>query len=63
MDSKSLLQGIKIESEHSGTYRKIKNYFKKNKRFPSNKQVFRMIASDHLKETPVYYSKLKKLKL
>jgi sulfur relay (sulfurtransferase) DsrC/TusE family protein len=55
--------GIKIESEHKGTLKFIKGYYKKNKRFPSDKKVYASISKDHLKENPKYYSILKKAKL
>lgn len=56
-----IAQGIKIESEHSATYRKLKNYFKKKGKFPSSKTFFKMIASDHIeKENPKYYTLLKR---
>ena len=58
-----LKQGIKVESEHKKTYGFIKSFVMKNKKFPSEKQVFKKIATDHLKEDSKYYSKLKKYKL
>jgi len=58
-----LKMGIKEEKEHSPTYDFIKQYFKKNKKFPSKKEVYKQIAKDHLKEDKKYYTKLKKAKL
>jgi sulfur relay (sulfurtransferase) DsrC/TusE family protein len=61
--NKNLSMGIKVEAEHKKTIKFIKGYLKKNKKFPSNNQIFTSIAKDHLKESPVYYFKLKKAKL
>lgn len=55
--------GIKIESEHKDTYNFIKDFNKKYKRFPTQKEVFASIAKDHLKEDSRYYTKLKTCKL
>lgn len=50
-----LEQGEKIEREHKDTLKKIK----KNPKI-KDKKAFTMIAKDHLKEDPKYYTKLKK---
>jgi len=55
--------GIKVEMEHKKTFDFIKNYFKKKGRMPSNTEIAGRIASDHLKEDPKYYTKIKKYKL
>ena len=55
--------GSKVEREHLSTFRDLKRYYKKNKRFPSNKFFTSSIAKDHLKEDKKYYSKLLKAKL
>ena len=57
---KQLKMGIKVESEHKDTYNFIKDYFKKHKKMPTQKQVFTKIAKDHIEEDPKYYSKIKK---
>jgi len=55
--------GIKVELEHKKTFSFIKNYFKKNKKFPGDKLIATKIATDHLKEDKNYYNKIKKYKL
>ena len=54
-----LALGTQIESEHRTTYLWIKSFVEKNGKMPSEAEVFRAIASDHLKEHPNYYTKLK----
>ena len=61
--NKSLAIGIRVESEHKNTVKFIKSYLKKNKKLPSNKQIYKNISRDHLKEDPKYYYKLRKMKL
>ena len=58
-----LQKGIRIEKEHSKTINKIINHYKLHGKMPSNKQVSKMIAKDHLKEDPKYYTKLARLRL
>lgn len=58
-----LSMGIKIEREHSKTLDFIKKYHKRYGKFPPNVDVYRHIASDHLREDKRYYSKLKEAKL
>ena len=60
---KQLKMGVKVESEHKGTLKFIKSYYKKNKQFPSPNTIYASIAKDHLKEDKRYYTKLKKAKL
>ena len=55
--------GVKTESEHAPTINFIRNYYKKNKKFPTNKMIYKKIALNHLAENPKYYSKLKQYKL
>ena len=55
--------GVKIEMEHAPTFKFVKNYFKQNKKLPSDKMIAGKIASDHLKENKNYYNKIKKYKL
>jgi hypothetical protein len=50
-----LEQGKNIEREHKGTIKKIK----KNPKIKAEK-AYTMIAKDHIKEDPKYYTKLKK---
>lgn len=61
--NKELKMGVRVEAEHKKTIRFIKSYYNKHKKFPAPKQIFKSIASDHLKEDPKYYLKLKKAKL
>lgn len=56
--TKQLIKGINIESEHSGTYDKIKKYVKQGK-FPLKKEFYKMIAEEHINEDKHYYDKLK----
>jgi len=58
-----LKMGIKVEQEHKPTYNFIKNYYKKFGRMPSQQEVFKHIAQNHLSETPTYYSRLNKARL
>jgi len=58
-----LSMGQKIEAEHSGTLKFIKRYYKKHGCMPPQKDIFRHIARDHLREDRQYYSKLRKAKL
>lgn len=55
--------GIGVEKEHTKTIRFIQTYYKSHKRFPKKDVVFAHIAKDHLREDPIYYTKLKKAKL
>ena len=55
--------GLRVEKEHKKTVKFIKNYVQKNKKFPSDKQIYISISKDHLKEDKNYYSKLRKAKL
>lgn len=55
--------GIKVELEHKPTFRFIKNYYKKNKVFPSDRLIAAKIAENHLKEKKNYYTLIKKYKL
>jgi hypothetical protein len=54
----ALKQGIKVESEHRGTVRFLRQALAKGRKV-SDKAVFARIAKDHLKEDPKYYEKLK----
>jgi hypothetical protein len=55
-----LSAGIDIEKEHIATYTTIRQIVKYGAEFPSAIQFFKMIAADHIKENPEYYTKLKK---
>jgi sulfur relay (sulfurtransferase) DsrC/TusE family protein len=63
MKTNQLKTGVRIESEHKKTIRFIKRYVTTHKKFPSNTQIYKSIAKDHLKEHKNYYTKLKKAKL
>lgn len=58
-----LNQGIRVESEHKGTYKFIRNFVKKHGRLPKQKEMYKSIAHEHLKEDKNYYKKLKKARL
>lgn len=60
-ESSELRLGIAVESEHKNTYAWIKAYYDRYQKFPPEQEVYRHIASDHLKEDPQYYTKLKKM--
>lgn len=55
--------GSRVEREHVGTYKSLKNFVAKNKRLPSVSFFTRHIARDHLREDPMYYTKLRRAKL
>ena len=55
--------GVKVEMEHTPTFKFVKSYFNKNKKLPSNKMIAERIAGDHLKEDKNYYKKIKRHKL
>ena len=55
--------GVKVEMEHTSTFKFVKDYFKKHKKMPTNKIIAEKIAVDHLKEDKNYYKKIKKYKL
>ena len=56
-----LSKGIDIEKEHGDTIKFIKDYYKKNGKFPPDEEVFKNIAQDHLDEFKNYYSELQKM--
>ena len=59
--SSELAMGIKVEKEHAETIKFIKDYYKKNEKFPPDKEVYKHIASNHLDEFKKYYSELKEM--
>ena len=56
-----LEMGIKVEMEHVATFKKIEEYYMKNKEMPSEKQMAEWVTRDHLKEFNDYYTRLKKM--
>ena len=58
---KQIKAGIDIEKEHKPTINWIKSYYKKHKKFPPDKEVYKSISKDHLKEFKDYYTHLKKM--
>lgn len=60
---KQVIIGMRVEREHLGTFNKLKSYYNKHKRFPSNSFLTRAIALDHLREDKKYYTKLRKANL
>lgn len=50
-----LQRGTKVELEHTETFKFIKEYYLENKEFPSDEEVAKHIAMDHLKESVEYY--------
>ena len=61
--TKELRMGTMVEREHRGTVIYIRDYVKKFGRVPPSKKIFKQIASNHLREDPNYYSKLRRAKL
>jgi hypothetical protein len=59
LDPKELEMGRKVEREHSGTIKWIKEYYKKHNEFPPDEEVFEKISLEHLDEFRNYYTKLK----
>ena len=60
--TKQLKKGIKIEKEeHSDTFKWLKEYVEKHKKFPSEEEYAKRIALDHLKEFKDYYTHLAKM--
>lgn len=59
--NKQVKLGLKIEREHRGTVKFIKSFYNKNKKFPTDTQIFKHIAKDHIKENSTYYTKLSKM--
>lgn len=55
---KASSQGPKIEKEHSGTYKFIEDYFKKNGKMPPALDVYKSIAGEHENEIRDYYIRL-----
>ena len=60
MAKTELQKGIKVEREHKRTVKYLKAFYKKNKRFPTNREIYKSIAKDHLMEHKDYYAKLLK---
>ena len=50
--------GTKIESEHKETVAFIKSYFQEHKKLPSNKEIYKHIAENHVDEISDYYTRL-----
>lgn len=63
MNLDKVMKGARVEGEHKSAYNAIKREFRNNGRIISFNEFTRLIAKDHLKEDPQYYSKLKKAKL
>jgi len=61
--NRQMKMGVKVEREHKDTVEFIRKFFKKNKRLPTNNEIYKSIAVDHLEEDPNYYTKLMKCKL
>ena len=53
-----LQKGIKEEAEHKRTIRFLKQFHKTHGRFPSDEEIQKSIAKDHLLENKNYYTKL-----
>lgn len=64
MKSNQIKIGIKVESEHKGTYNFLNKYIKTHRgKLPPKKIFYKSITADHLRESKTYYTKLKKAKL
>lgn len=53
-----LQKGIRVEAEHKKTIRYLKSFHKTHGRFPSDMEIQKSIAKDHLMEHKDYYKKL-----
>lgn len=60
VSNEDIVEGMKVELEHKGTYKWIEDYFKKYKKMPPLKDFVMRISLDHFKEQKDYYKKLKK---
>jgi hypothetical protein len=60
-DTDQLEKGEQVESEHAETVKKIKDSIKDGKVTLTDEEIFKLIAEDHLKELPDYYTKLEKI--
>jgi len=58
--TKELSLGIEIEKEHAGTIKKIRDGLASSSPL-SDEEIFKLIAEDHLRELPDYYTRLKKM--
>lgn len=59
--NKQLVLGIKEEKEHKGLVDTIRKQLSKYGKLKlSDKEIYEIIAKDHLKNNPEYYTKLKK---
>jgi len=56
MNNKEIARGAKVEMEHWLTIKKIKSGVKYD-----DEEIARMIAEDHLRESPLYYKYLAKM--
>ncbi len=56
-----LKKGMKVESEHKGTIKFLKQHVKKHGKFPKEKKIYKSIVKEHLREDPHYYKKLAKI--
>lgn len=61
IDPKQLKVGTKVEREHKGTVAKIKKSIKNGKLTISDTEIFKSIASDHIREFDKYYDALSKM--
>lgn len=59
IDQKELDEGFIVEHEHAITYTVIEAYLKRTGGLPSMQKFVEMIARDHLREHPDYYTRLK----
>ena len=59
-DKDQVQMGIEVEKEHAPTVKKIREALGEDLDI-SNEEIYQMIAEDHLKEFPDYYTRLKKM--
>jgi len=59
-DKKQVEMGMDVEKEHAPTVERIRESLSENLDIP-DKEIFRMIAEDHLREMPDYYTRLKRM--
>jgi len=60
-ESSQLDKGIKTESEHKPMLDWLKTFLKNFSKLPSDEDIYKHIAENHIQEDPKYYTKLNKM--
>lgn len=61
MKQSQIKKGTRVESEHKDVMLWVRKYVKRHGKLPTNRNIYRRIATTHLKEDPNYYKKLEKM--